>query len=124
MSNADHESLKAAHEQRIAALLAADTDALARVVSEELTFVSSSGGVMTRPEVVASFRAGTMRIERMDCSEISTRIYGDTGVLVYTADGRSRFGDTVTEGLSRNTTVYVRFDGQWKMVAQHQSRIE
>lgn len=124
MIQADHEALKAAHEQRIQALLDADTDALARVVSEDLTFVSSSGAVMTRPEVVASFKAGTMRIERMDCRNISTRIYGDTGVLLYTADGRSRFKEHVVEGLTRNTTVYVRFEGAWKMVAQHQSRIE
>ncbi len=124
MSYTDHEALKAAHERRIQALLDADTEVLAGVVSEDLTFVSSSGAVMTRPEVLASFRAGTMRIERMDCREVSTRIYGDTGVLLYTADGRSRFGEQVVEGLTRNTTVYVKCEGDWKMVAQHQSRIE
>ena len=124
MNNDDHQSLVAAHESRIRALLDADTDALAKVVSEELTFVSATGSIMTRPEVVAAFQAGTMRIERMDCSEISTRIYGDTGVLLYRADGRSVIGDEVHEGITRSTTVYVRTDGNWKMVAQHQSRIE
>ena len=124
MNNDDHQSLVIAHERRIEALLNADTEALAEVVSEDLTFVSAAGAVMTRPEVVASFQAGTMRIERMDCSDISTRIYGDTGVLLYRADGRSVVGGEVHEGITRSTTVYVREGGNWKMVAQHQSRIE
>ena len=122
--NADHQSLEQAHEQRIRALLEADTAALAEVVGEDLTFVSSSGQVMSRAEVVAAFEAGTMRIERMDCTDVSTRIYGDTGIVLYQADTKMIHGDDTVEGLTRSTTIYVRRDGGWQMVAQHQSRVE
>ena len=116
--------MNARRVDRIRALLDADTAALAEVVSEDLTFVSATGAITTRPEVITAFRDGTMSIDRMDCSEITTRIYGDTGILMYRADGRTRHHDQVFEGLSRSTTVYVRQGGGWKMVAQHQSRIE
>lgn len=117
-------SLLAAHERRIQALLDADTAVLAEVVSEDLTYVSSTGVVMNRPEVFAAFEAGTMQIERMDCGSVSSRLYGDTGIVLYEADTRMRNGDQVIEGMTRSTTVYVRQGDGWRMVAQHQSRIE
>lgn len=124
MSTADHQSLTEAHERRMKALLDADTTALAEVVSEDMNFVSPTGTILTRPEVVAAFEAGTMRIERMDCSEISIRIYGDMGILMYRAMAKTRMGDTVLEGDTRSTSVYVRNGDSWKMVSQHQSRVE
>ena len=125
MSGSDAiQSLIEAHERRIQALLDADTRVLAEVVSEELTYVSSTGTLMTRPEVFAAFEAGTMQIQRMECDAVSTRLYGDTGIVLYEADTRMRNGDQVIEGMTRSTTVYVRERGNWRMVAQHQSRLE
>ena len=114
----------AAHEQRIQALLDGNLDSLAEVVGEDMVFVSASGVSQTRAQVFAAARAGELRIERMDCSDFDIRIYGDVGILAYTADGRSVFGDAVVEGITRSTTVYVERAGQWQMVSQHQSRIE
>jgi ketosteroid isomerase-like protein len=127
MNNAqtkDHESLVQAHEARIAALLAGDLPALALVVGEDMTFVSATGQVQTRADVIASFEAGTLSIIRMDCRDVSTRIYGDVGVLLYVADGQTRHGGEMFEGVTRSTTVYARRAGGWQMVAQHQSRVE
>ena len=65
-----------------------------------------------------------MQIMRMDASDISTRIYGDIGILIYKADGKSRDGETVVKAITRSTTVYAFRDGGWQMISQHQSRIE
>lgn len=125
MSNADRRaSLIAAHETRLKALLAGDLELLKTVVGEDMVFVSAFGGTSTRADVIAGFNAGTMEILRMDVSDISVRIYGDIGILIYKADGKARDGETVTEGLTRSTTVYAFRDGGWEMISQHQSRIE
>lgn len=119
-----HALLMRAHETRLKALLAGDLEMLKTVVGEDMVFVSSFGGTSTRADVIASFNAGTMQILRMDASDISTRIYGDIGILIYKADAKMRDGDKVLEGMTRSTTVYAFRNGGWEMISQHQSRIE
>jgi hypothetical protein len=125
MTDADqHESLIAAHETRLRALLDGDLDTLRTVVGEDLIFIAPNGMTKTRPEVFAAAEAGTLRILRMDASGVSTRLYGDIGVLIYDADAKMIDGDTMIEGMTRSTTIYVYRDGGWQLVSQHQSRLE
>jgi ketosteroid isomerase-like protein len=120
--NADlHASLIAAHKTRLKALLDGDAETLATVVGEDLTFVSSVGQTLKRPEVFAAMKAGTMKIERMDDFDIDTRIYGGIGVLIYRADTKAIHGDDVLEGTTRSTTVYAKRGDGWQLVSQHQS---
>ena len=119
-----HTSLIAAHHARLSALIAGDIEALGKVVAEDMIFVSAKGITRTRPDVITSFKAGTMKIERMHSFDISTRIYGNTGILMYQADTKSRDGDLTIEGVTRSTTVYINGDGGWRMVSQHQSFLE
>ena len=86
-------------------------------------FVSSFGETSSRGDVVAAFNAGTMRILRMDASDISVRIYGDIGILIYKADAKMIHGEATVEGITRSTTVYAFRDGGWQMISQHQSLI-
>ena len=122
-NDARHDALVSAHFARLDALLANNLDTLSQVVGEDLIFVSPTGATQTRPEVFAAAKAGRLRIERMDSSDISTRFYGDVGMLMYQADGKMRDGDTVIEGMTRSTTVYVWRDVRWQLVSQHQSRM-
>lgn len=125
MTDADrHASLIAAHETRLKALLAGDLAVLKTVVGEDMIFISPTGGITTRADVIDKVTAGTMQILRMDASDISTRIYGDIGILIYKADGMARDGEATVEGITRSTTVYAFRDGGWQMISQHQSRIE
>jgi hypothetical protein len=121
---ARQDSLIAAHHTRLQALLDGDLETLATVVGEDLRFVSAFGKVQTRPDVFAAFESGTLKIERMNSSDIGTRLYGDIGILIYKADTRTIDGDTVIEGMTRSTTVYAFRDGGWQLISQHQSRIE
>jgi hypothetical protein len=116
-------SLIAAHKARLQALIAGDVDALARVVGEDMRFIAPDGTEITRPDVVASLQNGTLRIDKMDCYDISTRLYGDTGILLYSAQSHTSDGDAVFEGRVRCTTVYVWRSKAWQMVSQHQSRL-
>ena len=117
------QSLLAAHEARIAALVAGDLDALAKVVGEDLVFVNAVGKVSRRPEIMAAFQGGSMKVERIDADNIETRFYGDTALLSYRAHTTVRDGDSVIDGLTQNTCVFVHRDGRWQMVNQHQCAI-
>jgi ketosteroid isomerase-like protein len=119
-----HASLIAAHHARLKAVLDSDTEALSKVVAEDMIYVSSHGAIQTRPEVFAAFQSGALKVARMVSSNISTRIYGDTGILIYQADAKMVDGVVTVEGATRSTTIYVKYPDGWKMVSQHQSRIE
>ncbi len=119
-----HVSLTAAHHDRLNAVLEGDLDALAKVVGEDMIYVSSFGKAHTRADVFAAFRSGTMKIERMESYDISTRIYGNIGILIYQADTKMMNGNDIVEGITRSTTVYEMRNGDWLMISQHQSAVD
>jgi hypothetical protein len=119
-----HASLIAAHHDRLNAVLEGDLDALAKVVGEDMIYISSFGKAHTRADVVAALQSGTMKIERMESYDISTRIYGNIGILLYQADTKMVNGDDIVEGVTSSTSVYELRDGNWLMISQHQSPVE
>jgi ketosteroid isomerase-like protein len=119
-----HASLTAAHHDRLNAVLKGDLEALAKVVGEDMIYVSSFGKVHTRADVIAAFQSGSMKIERMESYDISTRIYGGIGILIYQADTKMINGGDTVEGVTRSTTVYEMRGGNWLMISQHQSAVE
>ena len=121
MSTPDREGLLAAHNARIRALLDGDIEALSAVVADDMLFIGPTGSTMTRDDVALAITQGTMQFLRMDCADVSTVLYGNTGVLRYAADSETRVDSVVHVSRTRSTTVYVHRDDAWQMVAQHQS---
>ncbi|MCB1744824.1 MAG: nuclear transport factor 2 family protein [Gammaproteobacteria bacterium] len=113
-----------AHNTRLRALLDADTDTLREVVDEDMIYISSTGSMSTRGDVLEAFARGRMRIDRMEAGPPDIRLYGEVGIVIYDADVIMIHGDTRVEGATRSTTIYYERDGRWQMVSQHQSRIE
>ena len=121
MSTPDREGLLAAHNARIRALLDGDVEALNALVAADMIFIGPTGSTMTRDKVALAITQGTMQFLRMDCADVSTVLYGNTGVLRYAADSETRVDSVVHVSRTRSTTVYVHRDDAWQMVAQHQS---
>lgn len=120
----DHESLVAAHHARLQALLDGDLDALSKVVGEDLLFISAFGQTKTWPEVVASFESGALNMLRLDSADISTRIYGDVGILTFKADTVAEDEGVTVETSTLSVTVYVKRNGGWQMVSQQHSPLQ
>ena len=118
------ETLIAAHHARLNALMAGDRDAVARVVAEDMHYVSAVGHVQTRADVFEAIGSGELVIEKMESRDLQARIYGDIGILIYAADTRMRQGGRLVNGMTRSTTVYERRAGNWMMISQHQSYLE
>ena len=121
MSTPDREGLLAAHNARIRALLDGDVEALSAVVADDMLFIGPTGSTMTRDEVALAITQGTMQFLRMDCADVSTVLYGNTGVLRYAADSETRVDSVVHVSRTRSTTVYIYRNDAWQMVVQHQS---
>ena len=120
-SSEDHASLIAAHHARLQALLDGDLDALSKVVGKDLLFISAFGDAKTWPEVKASFESGALNMLRLDSADISTRIYGEVGILTFKADTVAVDDGVTVETSTLSVTVYVKRDGGWQMVSQQHS---
>ena len=123
-SGAKVDALIAAHHARLTALIAGDTKAVAKVVAEDMRYVSATGAVQTRADVFEAIGRGELVIERMESSNLDARIYGDIGILIYAANTRMRQAGRSVDGMTRSTTVYALRDGNWMMISQHQSHLD
>ena len=112
------------HKARVRALVEADLETLDQIVADDLTFTTPHGTVLTKPMVFDSVRSGKMNVARMDVEDVVVREFGDMAILTYRTDTTYTDNDTLVDGSVRSTTVYLRRDGTWKLVAAQQSMIK
>ena len=100
---------------------AGDVDALDRIWADDLEVNVPGMTPMNKAESLAFARAGRMRFERYETSDVKVRVYGDTAVVTgrlqrtRTVGGRQRADDW------RFTKVYARQAGAWRVVSFHAS---
>lgn len=113
----------AVDEARRIAMLHGDTVALESLVADDATIFWGDGTADSKTTMLELFRSGRLRYIQLDYEETRARIYGNTAVLT----GRALiqlFSDKHTaKTVARLTRVYVREQGQWRLVASQTTRI-
>src|SRR5207245_2680344 len=82
--NAEQE-IRAVFDQIKDALLKGDVAAWGKLMADDYTSIGADGKVLSKAEVVDAIRAGKIKYESIDTSEIKVRVYGDTAVLTHTS---------------------------------------
>jgi len=111
-----------------AAILASDTAVFNTVLAPEYLFITSTGSVRTRDEVIGYYAAGDVSYRVYRADSVRVRIFGDAAVLtsLRVTEGRLVSGPRAGTDLSghyRSTRVYVRRAGTWRLVSTHESRM-
>ncbi len=126
--NADEQAVLTVNARLETAILAFDTAVFRQVIAPEYLFVTATGAIRPRDEVLRYYAAKEVawRVYRMD--SIRVRLFG--GAAVITALGVREGGwvagpraGTDLSGRYRSTRVYVGRDGRWQLVSTHESRI-
>jgi ketosteroid isomerase-like protein len=99
-----------------------DAAALDRILANDYMLTDSRGNHTTKPDDLASARAGSVHYDVYDASDLRVRLYGDTAILT----GKNRLRGT-SEGRPFEvevtfTDTLARIDGRWRAVAAHVSR--
>lgn len=94
-------------DQRVAAMLSADTATLSRLFHEDLRWVHASGGMDTKQAMLAQFADGSMRCFTIDRTDVLVRVFGDTGVVLGTVMMDAQVGGTRKSVVSRICGVWV-----------------
>jgi len=94
-----------------------------RLLADDYIGITSNGTLETKSQALAQRRAGTVRITKLDLSDMHVRVYGDTAVVTSQAELEGTNGASDIGGQYRYTRVYNRRLGQWKIVSFEASRM-
>lgn len=89
-----------------------DQTLMQRVAVERHVFINPAGGVQERGDTTGP------KIESIQSEDVQVRVHGDTAILIGRANVKGRFPDgTDISGPYRYMRVFVKQQGQWRLVA-------
>lgn len=93
------------------------------LLADDYLGISANGTVETKAEELAQSRAGTLRIQSLELSDIKVRVYGNTAVVTSRAQLKGVNGQSDISGSYRYTRVYNKRFGKWKIISFEASRM-
>jgi ketosteroid isomerase-like protein len=122
-SHALHKEIEALEMQWRNAVVGNNVSVMDHLLADDYIGISANGTVETKAQELAQSKAGTVRIQSLDLSDLKVRVYGDTAVVTSRAELTGTNGQSDISGNYRYTRVYNRRLGQWKIVSFEASRI-
>jgi ketosteroid isomerase-like protein len=107
--------------ERIQAQIHADRVALDRIYADDFIGIGPSGTVRTKPQVLADFTSHDLKFQSITTDDVRIRVYGNTVVETGRSTMVGQDKDRVVPRDNRFTRVWVRRQGQWRIVANHYS---
>ncbi len=114
----ESESLRARDDERIAALLAADLDALEEILADSLDYVHSSGAVDTKESYLRSIAAGKVRYESIVRHRFVPTVRGEMAYAVSILEIVASVDGKRVEVGNRVLDVWVEDSGKWRLAAR------
>jgi uncharacterized protein (TIGR02246 family) len=119
--NSVEQAIRQVDNERIQAQIHADAKALDRIYADDFIGVGPSGTVRTKPEVIADFTAGNLKFQSITTDEVQVRVYENTAVETGLSTMVGQDKGKVVPRDTRFTRVWVKQQGQWRLVANHYS---
>jgi uncharacterized protein (TIGR02246 family) len=117
------EAVLAAEREWVRAHQELDLQAIDRLMGDDYHIVQSDGRVAGKAEALASYQSGTRDWETAESDEYHVRVYGDTAIVLGRWRARGSNNGEAFDYAARFTSVYVRRDGRWQIVADQSTMI-
>lgn len=98
-----------------------DKNAVARLLADDFASVDENGKVITKAQYLASIDDVT--IESYSHDEVSTRSYGNVGVVTARWVLKGSFKGSDISGEYRETDVWVKSGGSWQVTVSHITKV-
>jgi uncharacterized protein (TIGR02246 family) len=119
----DEAAVRRLEETVAAATERNDADALAPLLAPDFSFVNPAGLLVSKEQFLNNFRTGRLRNTAYTVDEMKVRIYGSAAVVTYRSSVAGTAGLQALSSRRRRTTVLVKRDGRWLIVAQQSTPI-
>ena len=120
---AAEQAVRQAEEQRCEALTHGDLATVERLMSDDSTYIHSSGEVQNKAAFIGDLKSGKRVYKGLNASDVQIRVYGNTAVLTERTDLRVTNAGKDLQFPMRVTAVYVNHGGQWQMVTYQSTRL-
>ena len=118
------EAIRLLEEERNQAILHGDAVALERMTSDDYTFVTLRGEMLTKAAIVHNFRSGAAKYQSREISDLNIRVYGNSAVVTGRAVQKGAENGKDYSGDYWFTRVYVNQGGHWTTVALQTTLIQ
>lgn len=110
-------------DERGQAMLKLDMATLDRLQADSLVVVSAKGQVLDKAQYMEQVRSGSMKFLTWAMDDRRFHIYGDTVVVTGRATSVMEVQGKINRTPRRFTSVYIKQQGQWRLVAHHSTLI-
>lgn len=117
------DTIKALNEQLNQAALKGDAAVYEKLVSDDYISIGVTGTVSTKADLIANYKSGKTKFDAIDVQDTKIRVYGDTAIVIGTANVKGNSGDTDISGQYRSTRVWIKRDGNWQSVSFQATRV-
>jgi hypothetical protein len=117
------EGLRQAESRRFAAMVRADTAALRPMLEDQLSYTHSNAMVETRASHLAAIGSRRTVYQAIAPVSLSYRLVGELAIGSGIVSAKGSLEGTAFEVRLRVTTVHVRRDGTWRLLAWQSTRI-
>jgi len=103
--------------ERAAAFQTADVGRIARLLSDDLTYVHTTGIIDGKPSLLGKIKSGDLTYQSVKTQDVVARPYGTAGIVTGTAELHVLSAHQPKVIMLRYTATYVLHDGRWQLVA-------
>ena len=101
------------------AIRSGDTQALGKILSDTFEYTNQTGELLGKAQMLANIQSGRLTTVAQHYSDYRLNIYGETVVLTGISTTSLVYKGQPSDGPRRFTRVYIKQNGQWRLVAQH-----
>lgn len=123
MSDSTTGQILAREAQRCAALLAADAEALAGLLSERLVFAHATAAYEDKSSLLQKMASGNIAYNTLEVTEQRVIDLGDTALLLSRLTAAVTVGGQPRAIDNRALSVWAREGGEWRLVAYQPTAI-
>jgi ketosteroid isomerase-like protein len=110
--------VEARERDLVSAIAVADLERYARLVADDYVATLPDGTELTKPQVMAAYRAGERGYRGLALHDVRVRVHGETAVVTARTSGFRTENGREVENRSLYVRVWVRRVGEWRAVAQ------
>ena len=114
----EEQSVVAAEQARLRALLGRDSAALNNLIDEDYLQVTSTGDLRRKGHIVNGIKNGTISYKRLVTDELTVAIHDRTAVVTGRTMREGKDGKRDLSGTFRFIRTWAKKDGEWILIAQ------
>ena len=100
-----------------------DFETIARLMADDYLKIESDGALSDRATTLSKYKPETRQWEKAEGDEYIVRVYGDVALVFGRWSARGINNDERFDYAARFLSVYVKRNGEWKMVAEQATEI-